>query len=46
MAILTTISGQTEGLEGAFLCVDTVVALLIAGLQFDIHRRLEIVASQ
>lgn len=46
LSILMSVSGGNEGSEAAFLCVDTVVALLIAGLQFDIHRRLEIVASQ
>ncbi|MGQ0636773.1 MAG: ABC transporter permease [Planctomycetaceae bacterium] len=48
MAILSSISGAggTQSWEGAFLCVDIVVAMLIAGLQFDIHRRLEIVGAQ
>jgi ABC-type transport system involved in multi-copper enzyme maturation permease subunit len=46
MVIVGAAQGAAGGLEGAFLCVDTVLALLIAGLQFDIHRRLEIVASQ
>jgi hypothetical protein len=45
-AIVMTAGGETAGLEGAFLCVDAVVVILIAGLQYDIHRRLEIVASQ
>lgn len=45
--ILQSVTGTGgDGIEGAFLCVDTVVLLLIAGLQFDIHRRLEIVGSQ
>jgi ABC-type transport system involved in multi-copper enzyme maturation permease subunit len=46
LGILASVGGQNQGMEGAFLCVDMVVALLIAGLQYDIHRRLEIVASQ
>src|SRR4029079_17259844 len=46
LTILMNVSGQSQGMEGAFFCVDIVVALLIAGLQYDIHRRLEIVASQ
>lgn len=46
LGILASVSGESQGMEGAFLCVDIVVALLIAGLQYDIHRRLEIVASQ
>lgn len=47
MGMVMMLSGSGgEGSEAGFLCVDIVVALLIAGLQFDIHRRLEIVASQ
>jgi ABC-type transport system involved in multi-copper enzyme maturation permease subunit len=45
MAIVGAVSGAAGGLEGAFLSIDTVLAMLIAGLQYDIHRRLEIVAS-
>lgn len=37
---------DSRGMEGAFLCVDIVIVLLIAGLQFDVHRRLEIAATQ
>lgn len=46
LGILASITRQGQGLESAFLCVDVVVALVIAGLQFDIYRRLEITASQ
>lgn len=46
LSVFMSVSGQSDSFEGAFLCVDIVVALLIAGLQFDIHRRLEIVAAQ
>ncbi|MSR56098.1 MAG: hypothetical protein EXS05_00250 [Planctomycetaceae bacterium] len=46
LSFLMSVGDQAVGVEGAFLCVDIVVALLIAGLQFDIHRRLEIVAAQ
>jgi hypothetical protein len=47
VAILSQFGSQAEGhgLEGAFFCVDAVIILLILGLQFDIHRRLEIVAA-
>jgi ABC-type transport system involved in multi-copper enzyme maturation permease subunit len=38
--------GSDFGPEVAAFCVDTVLVLLIAGLQFDIHRRIEIVASR
>lgn len=44
--ILLSASAESGGPEGAYFCVDIVIALLIAGLQFDIHRRLEIVAAQ
>lgn len=37
---------DSRGMEGAFLCVDVVIVLLIAGLQFDVHRRLEIASTQ
>ena len=39
-------STSTGAVEGAFLCVDIVILLLIAGLQFDVHRRLEIASAQ
>jgi hypothetical protein len=43
--ILMSFGGNNEGIEGAFFCIDSVIVLLILGLQFDVHRRLEIVAS-
>ncbi|MFN0051974.1 MAG: ABC transporter permease [Planctomycetales bacterium] len=54
MSPLLTITPVLSGASGtdsvaseiAYVCVDAVIGLLIAGLQFDIHRRLEIVSSQ
>jgi ABC-type transport system involved in multi-copper enzyme maturation permease subunit len=38
--------GNDWAREGVMFVVDPIVALLIAGLQFDIHRRLELTAAR
>ncbi|MCY2967801.1 MAG: hypothetical protein NT069_29925 [Planctomycetota bacterium] len=45
-SLTQTASDSTASREAAFLVIDAIVVILIAGLQFDIHRRLEIAGSQ
>ena len=45
-SLTQTASDSAASREAAFLVIDAIVVILIAGLQFDIHRRLEIAGSQ
>ncbi|RPI88901.1 MAG: hypothetical protein EHM42_03940, partial [Planctomycetaceae bacterium] len=44
--IVSSAQDSVASREAAFLVIDAIVLVLIAGLQFDIHRRLEIAGSQ
>jgi ABC-type transport system involved in multi-copper enzyme maturation permease subunit len=50
LGLVMSLTGRAAGNEGyaemAFGCIDLLLLALIAALQFDIHRRLEIAASQ